>query len=313
MTLQHELRNELDAADAFRLVVGVTRWVQADRGAGARTGFAFDARGEIVSVPAERALLCIEPGQSFSLRARASAAADQVLRLYLPLCLRPNAASLTIAHLGQSLDGRIATESGASRYITGQENLLHLHRLRALCDIIVIGARTAECDDPELTTRLVPGRNAVRVVLDPQLRVSPQRRLFNDGLAPTWIVCAAGCARQRTYPAGVEIIEVPGSSAGLSPNAVLNALRARGKRWIFIEGGGVTISRFLSQGALDRLHLTVAPLLVGAGVPGLCLPALSDLTRALRPRTQRFELGEDVLFDCELVPGERFGTHPGSE
>ena len=86
--------------------------------------------------------------------------------LYLPMC---GSAPLTIGHLGQSIDGYVATRSGDSSYVNGPENILHLHRLRALCDAVVVGAGTIAADDPRLTTRLVTGANPVRVILDPEL------------------------------------------------------------------------------------------------------------------------------------------------
>src|ERR1700722_4064887 len=102
------------------------------------------------------------------------AAADphrDLLDLYLPISSATVARPITIGHLGQSLDGFIATASGDSCYVTGPENILHLHRLRALCDVVVVGAGTVAADNPRLTTRLVPGGNPVRVILDPECRL----------------------------------------------------------------------------------------------------------------------------------------------
>ena len=82
--------------------------------------------------------------------------------------------------------------------------------------------------------------------------------------------------------------------------ALLERLRARGLRRILVEGGGVTVSRFLREGLLDRLHLTVAPLLIGSGRPSITLAAIASLDDALRPACRRFTLGEDVLFDLDL-------------
>ena len=85
-----------------------------------------------------------------------------------------------------------------------------------------------------------------------------------------------------------------------APAAVVRALRARGFRRLLIEGGGITVSRFLQADALDRLHITVAPLLIGSGPPALTLDPIDSLSDALRPRCRQFRLGDDVLFDLDL-------------
>ena len=83
----------------------------------------------------------------------------------------------------------------------------------------------------------------------------------------------------------------------------MRALRARGFRRLLIEGGGATVSRFLQADALDRLHITVAPLLIGSGPPALTLDPIDSLSEALRPRCRRFRLGDDILFDLDLRSG----------
>src|SRR5262249_33234305 len=110
--------------------------------------------------------------------------------LYLPVCSATNAKPMTIGHLGQSLDGFIATHAGESRWVTGHENLIHMHRLRALCDVVIVGAGTVAADDPQLTTRLVPGPNPLRVVLDPGRRLPEHHLVFSDNSAETLYICA---------------------------------------------------------------------------------------------------------------------------
>src|SRR6185436_19891987 len=118
-----------------------------------------------------------------------------LLELYLPICGATPARPMTVGHLGQSLDGFIATPSGDSQFVTGPENILHLHRMRALSDAVVVGAGTVAADDPQLTTRHVRGPNPMRVVFDPARRLTTEYRLFNDRSIPTWYCCARSLIR----------------------------------------------------------------------------------------------------------------------
>jgi riboflavin biosynthesis pyrimidine reductase len=102
----------------------------------------------------------------------------------------------------------------------------------------------------------------------------------------------------------VEAVPLPIGEDGFAPQAVIAALRQRGYRRILVEGGAVTVSRFLAAGCLDRLHVAIAPLLIGDGPTGLILPPVARLADAPRPAARIFRLGADVLFDCDLRPGQ---------
>lgn len=223
--------------------------------------------------------------------------------LLKPLLDRSHAnAHWTIAQLGQSLDGCIATHCGDAFYVNGPEGLTHLHRLRALCDAVLVGASTACLDDPQLTTRHVPGPNPVRVVLDPQLRVPAHARVFRDGQAPTLLVCGTDQrARAEARLGARQVIALAPDATGQLPlPALLQALRERGLRMLFVEGGGVTVSQFAQQGCLDRLHLIVAPVVIGGGRPGLQVHRADAMAQALRPPARTFAMGGDVLWDLDL-------------
>jgi diaminohydroxyphosphoribosylaminopyrimidine deaminase / 5-amino-6-(5-phosphoribosylamino)uracil reductase len=226
----------------------------------------------------------------------------RLLDLYLPLCIGDGSSDLVIGHLAQSLDGQIATSTGASCYITGQEDLVHTHRLRALFDVVLVGRATITSDDPRLTTRLVPGRSPARVVLDPGMRAPEDRRVFRDGASATLLFCASPNRNGRRVSDHVEIIEIASSASGavLPPVEILRQLRARGLRRIFVEGGGVTVSHFFEAGVLDRVHITISPFFLGQGRPGLVMRKIDRLDQAVRPCVRRFMLGEDTLFDCRF-------------
>ncbi|GGU61784.1 hypothetical protein GCM10010211_28520 [Streptomyces albospinus] len=215
---------------------------------------------------------------------------------YLPLCLA--GPRVAFGQLGQSLDGFIATRTGDADYVTGEEDRRHLHRLRALADAVLVGAGTAVADDPRLTVRACAGRDPVRVVLDPRGRVPRHRQVFTDGAAPTLWVVGPDAATDGVGD-GVEVLALP-DTAAFAPQRLLAALAARGLGRVLIEGGGVTVSRFLRARALDRLYVTVAPVLLGDGVPGLRFPGTPVMRDALRPPLRRALLGEDTLFELDL-------------
>ena len=182
----------------------------------------------------------------------------------MPLC-GARARVLTIAQLGQSIDGFIAGADGESRSLNGRQDIVHLHRLRALFDAVVVGRRTACIDNPKLTTRLVPGPNPARVVLDEQLRCDPSLGLFSDGEAPTFVICSESAPR-RDFPSATVLLRVRGKC---TMQTAVDRLRAEGLQRIFVEGGGSTVSACVKEGVLDRLHVAVAPILL--------IPAISTV------------------------------------
>ncbi len=224
--------------------------------------------------------------------------AAALVDLYLPFAQVPRGRCFAVAHLGQSLDGRIATLAGASRWVTGEADLLHTHRMRALADAIIVGSGTVRHDDPRLTVRRCGGGHPVRVVIDAERRLGPGHRLFQDDAAPTLLLAAAHRVRPGERLGQAEIVGLPCGAEGFAPADIVAALAERGLRFLFIEGGGITISRFLAAGALDRLQITVAPILLGSGKPSLILPAVAAPEAALRPRLRRFSLGRDTLYEC---------------
>jgi len=296
----------LDEPAAWTLLRGLAERSRSEGALTEPTGLRLGAGGVLELVASDLGSIWIDPNAEpcYGSRAPLSPAVAQLLSLYLPLCIGSTASTLVIAHVGQSLDGQIATASGASRYVTGQDNLVHLHRLRALTDAVIVGASTVECDDPQLTTRLAVGENPVRVVIDPHRRVSKTRRVFVDESARTWVVCAKGAAQPVSLPSSVDVIEIPEREGRLDPRAIVAELSRRGLRRLFVEGGGVTVSRFLSARVASRLHVAISPVILGSGRPGLALPPIDRIDEALRPKTRRFELGEDVLFDCTLERGD---------
>lgn len=268
-------------AQAWDLILGARdiRWDAA-----AHAGFAFGEK----TVEVAR-------GGGWRGEVRPDEAARRLLDIFLPLVAR--AGALCIAQLGQSLDGRIATASGASHYINGVPARAHLHRLRACVDAVVIGVGTLDADDPQLTVRHVDGVSPVRVVLDPRGRARPSARLFHDPETPVVHLVAADSGLPQAEQGHLQRLWLPSPDGrGFDPAVVLRALAGLGLRRVLVEGGGETVSRFVQAGVVDALHLLVAPMIIGAGRTGLSLAPIDSLEKALRPACRVFACGEDQLF-----------------
>ena len=204
---------------------------------------------------------------------------------------------VVVGQIGQSIDGRVATTTGRSHYINCPAGIAHLHRLRALVDVVIIGVGTACADDPQLTVRRVCGPNPIRVVLDPHGRLSPNARLLS-GDAKTILVTADGTDCKF---AGVEIPSLPATDGNIAPSVILAGLAKLGLRRMLVEGGANTVSRFLQARCLDRLHVVIAPLILGAGRPSFAFGAIDRLERGDATASAHTSARtSDMLLDCDL-------------
>lgn len=216
--------------------------------------------------------------------------------LFGPLLERTHADRPTVvAHLAQSLDGSIATASGGSQWISSDADLLHTHRLRSICDAVLVGARTVESDNPRLTVRRCAGPSPIRVVLDPNARLVGDYHVF-DGSLRTIVISAVDAPAVGSSERWV----LPRVEGVISPREILSRLHGAGIKRLLVEGGGWTIARFLKARLVDRLHLTIAPVLIGGGRPSLPMPLAETLEHAPRPRSRVIPLGPDWLVDCDL-------------
>jgi riboflavin-specific deaminase-like protein len=229
-----------------------------------------------------------------------------LLDLYLPICGAGPGRALAAGHMGQSLDGFIATRSGDSCFVSDPANIVHLHRMRALCDAVLVGAATVRDDDPRLTVRHVSGPHPLRVVLDPGLALAQGCGVFTDGVAPTLVLGSPEAVARRGGRIGeAQVVAVPHDRDGRPVLAeVLALLHCRGCHAVFVEGGGVTVSRFFAAGLLQRLQVAVAPVFIGEGRAGVRLPPSASMADCPRPACRLFRMGGDVLFDFDLAaPG----------
>jgi diaminohydroxyphosphoribosylaminopyrimidine deaminase/5-amino-6-(5-phosphoribosylamino)uracil reductase len=212
--------------------------------------------------------------------------------------------------LASTLDGRIATASGESRWITGEAARREVHALRARHDAILVGSGTVLADDPDLTCR-IPGMERVpmlRVVADARLRTSPSARLVQSaGVAPVLVITAPGhppAAQAPFIAAGADIVTVPAHAAGgLDLPSLLRALGRRGVTRVLAEGGAGLAAALLRQGLVDRLVWFHAPAVMGGdghpALEGLRLAALSAMPRFRR--TALRAIGDDMLSEFERI------------
>ena len=179
-----------------------------------------------------------------------------------------------VLKLALSLDGRIASRTGSSKWVTGPEARARVHQLRSQQDAVVVGIGTALADDPRLTVRDAPGPSPLRVVLDTRLRLPPASRLVESAReVPTWVICttdAPQSAEEALVERGVEVMRAAPSAEGrVDPLAALKLLSGRGIVTVMIEGGAELAGSVLAGALVDELHCFIAPILLGPrGRPG---------------------------------------------
>ena len=210
---------------------------------------------------------------------------------------------LVTLKLASTLDGRIATHAGESRWITGESARRKAHALRGRHDAVLVGVGTVAADDPDLSCRLAGFKRVplVRVVLDSRLRTPLLARLVVTAReAPSWLIARNGADadRRRAFAQlGVTVIEVPGSEAGVDMKRALEALAERGITRLLVEGGGQVAASLLRADLVDRVAWFHAPAIVGAdGWPAaqaFGIERLAEMPRFVRHASM--PLGEDWL------------------
>jgi diaminohydroxyphosphoribosylaminopyrimidine deaminase/5-amino-6-(5-phosphoribosylamino)uracil reductase len=205
-----------------------------------------------------------------------------------------------------TLDGKLASATGDSRWVTGEAARLRVHELRNRADAILVGAGTVEKDDPQLTTRIPGGKNAVRVIVDSTLRLSPRSKVFRDTDAARTIVATLQRAdspkAKRLAELGVEVWNVPARRDGVDLQSLLRQLGEAGLLHVFVEGGAEIFSSFLKEKLADELLLFIAPKIIGAsGISWAGELGVQQMAKALKLQTTQVErVGEDILVTATL-------------
>jgi diaminohydroxyphosphoribosylaminopyrimidine deaminase/5-amino-6-(5-phosphoribosylamino)uracil reductase len=209
--------------------------------------------------------------------------------------------------LAQTLDGRIADVAGNSKWITSKTARKEVHRLRNEYDAVLIGANTVLRDNPELTVRLVKGRNPVRVVVDGRLSLPVSRAIFNTSAAPTWVLTSAKAVKlnirkvQKLVSRGVRVFSVS-SAYSIHAESILRALAAEGVSSVLIEGGANTVDGFVNRSLADKLYLFAASKILGSGLNGFCFKSPKLLRKSIKLAMPKVSLvGEDMLIEAKFI------------
>jgi GTP cyclohydrolase II len=209
-----------------------------------------------------------------------------------------------VVKLAQTLDGRVATSTGDSRWISGIEERRASHALRAAVDAVAVGIGTVLADDPQLTVRLVPGASPIRVVLDARLRIPTDAHVLDEHAATYVYTTGSAPAGRRMAlrSVGAGVRTVPASAEGLDLAAVLRDLRGTGIRTLLVEGGARIVTSLLAAGLVDRAIVSVSPLILGAGRDAIGELGIRRVGEALRLMDRTVHLaGDDLLVAGDVV------------
>jgi GTP cyclohydrolase II len=209
-----------------------------------------------------------------------------------------------VVKYAQTLDGRIATSSGDSRWISGEEERRVSHALRASCDAVIVGVGTVLTDDPQLTVRMVPGASPIRVVLDSTLRIPDGSLVLGDDAATTIVTTDRSSAERRNdfRRRGIAVVVVPAGPCGVELDMALSVLRDQGIRSVLVEGGASVITSFLSRNLADRLVVGIAPRVLGSGTEAVKDLGVREVSQSLRIERRAVHLaGEDVLIAGDVT------------
>ncbi len=208
--------------------------------------------------------------------------------------------------VASTLDGRIATRTGDSQWITGEKARGVVHQIRNEVDAVIVGAGTVAADDPRLTSRLQGGRDPARVVLSSRLEVSPRARMFHQGSkARTYVACVAPAPEAEAAAlraVGAEIVECRGVNGRIDLNDLLTRLAGFGIVQVLVEGGARVFGAFLAAGLCDRLLLHYGPKVFGGGPAWTDEPAVARVADAPGFRYASVsQLGGDLLVEARPV------------
>ena len=218
-----------------------------------------------------------------------------LMESYLQIIFNKSKYPYIFGHLAQTLDGYIATESGESRYISSIDNLEHLHMLRAISDVVLVGSNTVKFDNPKLTTRLVKGPNPMRVVIDKNDTIKKSCNLLKNKDRKGFKIVS-----DKLKPNGKNMFSLPLKKDEFRIVDIVSLLKNLGNKIIFIEGGGGLISHFYRKKFLNRLHLCISPILIGRGINSFIIDKDVKINEAKIKKINYIKMGKDILCNIKL-------------
>jgi len=211
---------------------------------------------------------------------------------------------ITISY-AQSIDGKIATKTGDSKYISSQKTLKLAHKLRKESDAVIVGINTVLRDNPRLTCRHVKGKNPVRVVFDSSCSTPPSSHIIKTSGETKTIICATGSPNGKSRiltDLGAEVLFIaPDSKGHVDPGEAVARLCSMGLCGLYLEGGGKLITSFLRQGLVNRMIIVTAPILIGNGVSSIQDLDIKTLDYAVKPKSVRLKkIGKEAVWELIL-------------
>ena len=200
---------------------------------------------------------------------------------------------LTIAQLGQSIDGRIALNNGNSHYINHKKGIHYLHCLRSISDAIIVGSNTIKKDNPQLTTRKIKGSNPRRIIIDGRLSLTNKYKIFNDGYENIIFTKS----KKNKILNNSTIIRLDKNDF---TKKIIYQINKLGYKYVLIEGGSKTISEFINNKYIDLLQFIIAPIVIGSGINSLNLKEIKSLNKALRPKFSYNILEKELVVNLFL-------------
>ena len=214
-----------------------------------------------------------------------------ILDILIPILRKKK--KLTIAQLGQSIDGRIALNNGNSHYINNKKGIHYLHCLRSISDAIIVGSNTIKKDDPQLTTRKIKGNNPRRIIIDGSLSLTNNYKIFNDGYKNIIFTKS----KKNKILNNTTIIKL--DKRNFTKN-IIDQINKLEYRYILIEGGSKTISELINNKYIDLLQFIIAPIVIGSGINSLNLKEIVNLNKALRPKFSYNILEKELVVNLFL-------------
>lgn len=202
----------------------------------------------------------------------------KIFSLYLGYFLvnKESEIPFTCVHIAQTIDGKIATPTGESKWIGNQENLIHSHRIRALVDAVLVGGNTFRIDKPQLNVRFVKGENPVKVIV-----ANSKLALESLSSGKTFLMSNTKLEYDK-LPIQTEVIIVKNEKGWIDSKKLLKELKERQIHSVLIEGGSQTIRKFIEQNTISRIEFHIAPMIFGSGLNGIELDDMNEITNAIQ-------------------------------